>query len=239
MIEGSETIHLNYIPVDYSKILGDARVLFLGEDHHNFSIPDHIVDHAADLKKAGITHFAIEANADEENNDALEKLNKGEVVDPLPFGLAAGTLGPYIYTDQIFEVSKQGIQIVAVDELQYRDAERRESTMTNRLLKILQDPNARVAFRVGLNHANRKKEIEKGVPSVASRLSKQGFPVSVVDFIGGEEVSTLDEPRFGSLVESIKKEGLGEDECMLDVKNSPELFPADLDADFYIYLPQE
>lgn len=234
-----ETIHLKQLSVDYGRILGNAKVLFLGEDHHNYAIPDHIEDHAPDFKKAGITHFAIEANAEEENNAVLEKLNKGEEVDRLPESLTAGTLTPYIYEGQILAIAKQGIQIVAVDELQFDDPERREAFMANSLLKILQEPHARVAFRVGLDHANRIKEIKEGVPSVASRLSNAGIPIKVVDFVGGEVAVSSDESRFELLSENIRNAGLARKEFMLDAKDNPDLPLEVTGADFYIHLPEE
>jgi hypothetical protein len=233
-----EILRSKILPVDYARILGNATILFLGENHHNFSIPDHVEGIAPDLKKAGITHFAIEADADDTNNAALELLNRGEDIDRLPFGLAAGTLSPFIYVAQIRAMAKEGIQVVAVDQLQYDDPEKRESFMTSQVLKILQDPSVKLAFRVGLDHANRRKDVEEGVSSVATRLSKEGFTISVVDFVGGDEVITSDEPRLESLKERIRKMGLAEQEFMFDMKTNPTLFPNDSDADYYIHLPQ-
>src|SRR3990172_9854278 len=94
-IEGSETVSnpdpwlkldtaaaevkATHQPVDYQKIIGDARVLFLGERHSNHPIREHIATHASDLKRAGITHYAIEAS--EQGNDEFANLNEGKAVD--------------------------------------------------------------------------------------------------------------------------------------------------------------
>lgn len=57
----------------------DKRVLLLAENHVDHSIRHHLVQHARNLKAAGITHYAIEAN--EAGNVVFERLNRGEAVD--------------------------------------------------------------------------------------------------------------------------------------------------------------
>jgi hypothetical protein len=46
--------------VDYKKIIGRARVCFLGEIHHSPAIRKEIVDLMCRLKEEGFTHFAME-----------------------------------------------------------------------------------------------------------------------------------------------------------------------------------
>src|SRR5947209_3290114 len=46
--------------VNYAEVLGNNRMIFIGESHLNNEEQEHIVRHAKDLKAAGITHYAVE-----------------------------------------------------------------------------------------------------------------------------------------------------------------------------------
>jgi len=139
--------------VDYSAIVGDNKVLFLGEIHSNSAIREHIQQHAANLKAAGITHYAIEAI--DNGNDIFERLNRGEAVD-----LSRVDVGPgrRDYEAAILAMAAQGIKVVAVDIDQSTKPtkEEREAHMTGNLQKILQeDPNAKIAYLVGESHSSK------------------------------------------------------------------------------------
>src|SRR6185437_11169539 len=105
-------IQAKHEPVNYRRILGDARALLLGENHLNsVAISKHLIEHIQGLKEARITHYAIEAPA--EGNNILERLYNREEVD-----LSQTNLGPGFHEERervVREMAKQGIRVVAVD----------------------------------------------------------------------------------------------------------------------------
>lgn len=219
-------------PVDYAQIIGDNRVLFLGEDHSNHAIRDHVASHAVDLKQAGVTHYAIEAK--DEGNAVFKRLNNGEAVD-----LSGVDVGPgrEDYELAIRAMARQGIKVVAIDIDQSKkpSKEEREAHMAQKLNVILESgPNEKVAVLIGGNHTIRKYKSE-GVESLAQRMINTGVPVVVAQLAGGESQI----PR--SLLEAAQTAGLANQEFVLDLRPYQDsqyvIFGAG-NADLAIHLPQ-
>jgi hypothetical protein len=194
--------------VDYRQILGDSRILFLGEDHSNHSIRSHVQRHAAQLREAGITHYAIEA--DEAGNEVFEGLNHGENVD-----LTSVDVGPgqEDYRAAILAMASQGIKIVAVDIDQSNrpSKEQREARLTENISRIVDsNPEAKVAILIGGFHAHRGRT--SGFPYVAVRLEDAGHPTRVVYFAGGEDNTPT------SVTDAANQAGLAQTEFMLNME---------------------
>lgn len=205
--KASKEIREKNEPVNYSKIVGQNRVVFLGENHNNHAIREHVLRHAQEIKDSGITHYAIEA--DEASNEVLEKLNNGEPVDISNIDVGPGRAS---YEQAIRAMVRAGIKVVAVDIDQSKrpSKEGREQRLTDNLLNILQDPNAKVAVLIGAFHTSRNYASE-GVNSLARRVSDLEIPSTNIRFTGGSETI----PR--NLTEPISRVFLGNTEFMLDL----------------------
>lgn len=220
-------------PVDYTQIVDGRRVIFLGEDHHNHSIRYHLVQHAPDLKKAGITHYAIEAS--ETGNTVFGKLNKDESVDLSQVDVGPGRKD---YEEAITALATLGIKVVAVDvDRSTRPSkEEREARLTENINKLLQeDPNSKIAVLIGALHTSRYY-VSGGVPSVGKRLMEAGVATVNVYFFGGEKVT----PKV--LTDATGQAGLAYQEFMLNFRpytisdNTPY---GKGEADWVIHLPQQ
>lgn len=64
--------------VDYASVLGDNRVLFFGEFHDNRPIKIEIIENIEGLKRAGITHMALEM-LEAEDKPVIDAYMKGDV----------------------------------------------------------------------------------------------------------------------------------------------------------------
>jgi len=220
--------------VDYSAIVGDNRILFLGENHSNTAIREHIQQHAVNLKNAGITHYAIEAK--DTGNEVFERLNKGEAVD-----LSRVDVGPgrRDYEEAIQAMAAKGITVVAVDIDQSLKPtkEEREAHMTRNLQQILEEnPDAKIAYLVGSFHTS-KAVFSDGVISTRERLEEAGVSSTVVCFAGGNN----DVPRV--LTDAARKAGLTNREFMLDMRNYSDSKSSGVpfgagQTDYVIHLPQ-
>ncbi len=218
--------------VDYKKIVGDSRVLFIGEQHYNYKIREHITNHSVQLKAAGVTHYAIEARPS--TNWALRKLNDGRDVDLSGIDLGPGK-GP-TYERAIRTLVSEGIKIFAVDLNVYKNhsAEERESHITSNIKKILDmGSDVKVAVLIGELHAH-KEALIYGVPTTNERLVKDGIQTVAVNFVGGASSGPL------ILMDSVVKAGLNAREFMIEVASS-EIVAVKYrpSADFVIYLPRK
>jgi len=260
----AQELRANYQPVDYADILGDARVLFLGENHTTSGdIGSHLASYAAELKNAGITHYAIEASP--EGNEALgrlstvrgrsisRRLRKGKRVD-----LSSTEIHPEDYESKrenyeeaIRKMAAEGINVVAVDTRSH-GIEKREAEMTAELQGILEDPQAKIAYRVGALHAT--SQIREGWDKTIgwqgwtrTRLNNAGIPTRTVMFAGGDTY-----PGASDFDKIATTAGLQDEEFSLDVRpyhtdkspyvrdeeNHP-LGPFEVhQADFIVHLPQ-
>lgn len=229
-------------PVNYTTILGNnSRILFLGDDHQDFAIRDHLVRYAQGVRAAGITHYAIEAHADTPTKEAFAKLNQGEDVDLLavnvcPIQTANVKMN---YEAATRAIAALGIQIVPID-IKTKVREIRESTLAQNLLDILRvDSKARVAVLIGDGHTQRFElsfmMSALGVKPLGARVTKAGYQTVNVTYIGGDRA--IDPVSW---INSLARtENVAQEEFMLDtrsIKGLP-LHPW-VDADFIIHLPQ-
>ena len=222
-------------PVEYSQMVGDARVLFLAENHSNHAIRSHIVSHAADLRRAGITHYAIEAN--EASNQALERLNAGEDVD-----LSKVDLGPgrEDYEKAVRAMAAEGIKVVAVDIDQSTKpmGEEREARITENINRLLEaEPNSKIAVLIGGYHTSRHY-VSEGVASVGRRLMEAQIPAVNVHFAGGEDKT----PRV--LTDGAREAGLAGTEFAFDLRPYASSLSKHVpygpgEADYIVHLPQQ
>ena len=221
-------------PVDYHTIAAEARVLFLAENHSNHAIRQHLVRHAPDLRKAGITHYAIEA--DEAGNVTFEKLGGNEPVDLSRVDVGPGRAD---HEEAIKAISAQGIAVRAIDvdkrsSLSGEDREVRLEENINRLLQ--EDSNNKVAVLIGRFHTSRNTDMPEGIPSVGKRLMKAGVPTTNVIFTGGESriPKVITDAAVGA--------ALANQEFMLDFRSYANLKHVPFgegEADWVIHLPQQ
>lgn len=238
--ESAKEIAQNRQPVNWQKMVGDNRVALLGEEHGNSLIRNHLAAHAKDLKTAGITHYAIEAEATEKSKDALAKLQSREPVD-----LSGIELGPFMsdegrsnYEQAVRAMATQGIQIVPIDidQTQQYTIEEREAHMMGEVQKLLEsDPSAKVAVLVGDIHTN-KTTSQEGVPFLGKRITDAGIPAVTIQFAGGKS------PALQSLLEGAKRAGSADQEFMLDMRPYAKSKHVPFGAgqtDFVVHLPQQ
>jgi uncharacterized iron-regulated protein len=230
----SEEIANQGKPVNYVELVGDNSVIMLGEKHGNTSIREHIARNAAEFKKAGITHWAIEAPYD----PAFDDLNNGNPVD-----LSSVDLGPLSHIDKSYEqavraMASQGIKVVPVDMDQRTipSSEEREPFLKDSVKLILaDDPDAKVAVLMGSNHTDKNKSPHT-VTSMTARLVDEGIKVVAVHYVGGTESSP------SHFLGATAKANLGQSEFMMDLRPYQEqegvVFGAG-SADYVIHLPQQ
>lgn len=219
------------LPVNYHQMVADNRVVFLAENHSNHPIRKHLAQHVADLKAAGITHYAIEAK--EAGNEVFERLNKGEQVDLSRVDVGPGRAD---YEEAIRALAAQGIEVVAIDIDQSTkpSKEEREARLTENINKLLQNPQSRVAVLIGAFHTTRHY-VSEGVPSVGKRLMDAQVAVVNVYFAGGEAKGPT------MLTGAVSKAGLAHQEFMLDFRPyaGTKTVPFGRgEADWVIHLPQ-
>jgi hypothetical protein len=222
------------LPVNYSEVVADAKVVFLADENHSDpSIRRHISEHARDLKAAGITHYAIEAN--EEGNRVLERLNRGEQVDLSQIDVGPGRAD---YEEAIKALSAQGIKVVAIDIDQKTrpSKEEREARITENINSIIEtNPDAKVAVLIGAFHTSRHY-VSEGIPSVGRRLMEAQIPTVNMHFAGGVD----NVPKM--LTGAVGKAGLSNQEFMLDFRHYADLKSVPFgkgEADWVIHLPQQ
>lgn len=253
--------------VDYKQLLQGKRALLLADNHSNSSIRLHIAQHAQELKEAGITHYAIEA--DDKGKAVFDRLNQGEDVDLSgldvgPAESAAGlsrlsvfarmtasglspsgsfSEGPYEGRrgDEyaIREIAKQGIKVVPIDMDQSGkpSREEREAHLTRGITRILESDSD--AKVAGLIGGNHtlKKYESEGVPSVGKRVAEAGFATSTIQFTGGKS----DMPRM--ITGGAREAGTENQEFLLDMQpyaNVPGSVPYGAgETDYVVHLPQE
>lgn len=206
-------------PIDYNKLVGDARVLFLGEFHTNSPIREHIASFAQRLKDAGITHLAIEFPKTEENLRRLKNL---------PVRLAQGSVDlswlnrecPEVSQDRrnydlvVRELATIGIEVVPVDIVQdgSRTSGQREEDIASNIMKIIEsDQDVKVAVLIGAFHTVKKYSSPESGLSVNGRLIKQGVPTVAVQFVGGYDKT----PSY--VTNAAQQVGLGDKDWMIDM----------------------
>lgn len=200
--------------VDYAKIVGKHHILFLGENHSNHAIREHIARNAAALREAGITHYLIEAN--EDGNDRLEALSHSGDADltGVATGPAKETAGDrWCYEKAIRAMAREGIRVVAIDVPAKTPLEDREQHLLKRIKAFVEeDPRNVVAVLIGASHVDTSKLVLGTVP-VRQRLAEAGITASTVRFVGGNDSF----PQFFS--DAVAHLNWNEKEFMLDMRS--------------------
>ncbi|KAJ6125890.1 BTB/POZ fold protein [Penicillium samsonianum] len=206
--QARNTILQNNIPVDYN-LLCDTDVIFFGDQHSNQPIRDHLCAHAASLKSAGITHFAVEA-------PTLEDVPMSDI-------LLCRTLAK----------NRISVLPVDIDQSSGPTGEEREAFIFNALSKILRSGSiVKVAVLIGSFHMSKKKILTPRILSTATRIESAGFSTRRLMFCGGyNRIPTI-------FTEPARLAGLGQKEFAFDARPYGEDGPFGGDADFIIHLAQ-
>ncbi|MEV0108337.1 hypothetical protein AB0H42_18635 [Nocardia sp. NPDC050799] len=172
--------------VDWNTVVGNNRVVLLGENHANTPIRDFLTGQARAMKEAGITHYGIEAPA----HPAFDELNAGRPVD-----LTGVNVGPFRnagYEQTIRAMSAEGIKIVPLDLDQSVPlaAGARDSHMADTITGIVsQNPDAKVTALLGSFHT--ADMAVDGQPAAGAILHASSYPTTTVGFIGGTETTNM------------------------------------------------
>lgn len=221
-------------PVNYAELIGENSVLMLGECHTNDAIREHIATHAADLKQAGITHYAIEAPWD----PIFNRLNSGECVD-----LSYTNVGPSLGSTNSHEravhaMANQGIIIVPIDidQTTRPSNQTRETFLADALKQVLvEDPTAKIAVLIGAMHAMKSEsKYSDTTPSMARLLANDEVAVSTIIYIGGSEMGT----NAASAAARVYKD---QSEFMIDLRpyeGMDNVVYGSGNADYAVHLPQ-
>lgn len=229
----SQEIKSRFIPVDYKRIVGENRIVFLGEGHFNPPVREHIARYARQMKEAGVTHYAIEAA--ETIKEIITRLNNGESVD-----LSNVLVGPVRsnYEVALRAMVAEGIQIVPIDVDQSKKPtrEEREAHITDELVAITaSNPEAKVAVLIGGFHTAKSVSSE-GVAYTGKRIADAGIPAVTVMYAGGSEKI----PKM--VTESANLAGMSQTEFMMDLRpyvGSKYVPYGAGQADYLIHLPQQ
>lgn len=149
--------------VNYQHIINGNRVVFIGENHSNASIRDHLGRNAQDLRVAGITHFVIEAPYNSEpTREVIARLNRGEIlaIDELlsrniELGPSYSRSARRAYAEMLLAISKVGIKIIPVDttDLQEPVHENTNYFAAKKIADILdQEANSKIIVLYGGLH---------------------------------------------------------------------------------------
>jgi len=177
-------------PVDYKKVLGDARTIFLSDDHGSFLVKDASKDALAELSKLGVTDLALEMlpeGFDTTDGDAVtEYLKKNWDKSP---GMAekykelidyAKSLGLRVWG---LDISAQSYQAKSISDTFVERNQQWADLIADRLIDT---PDAKVVVFGGSAHS--------GYYPVGDRannlLDKKGNKSVVVNYWGGDSVMT-------------------------------------------------
>lgn len=228
----SAEIALKASPVDYGELIGDSSVLMLGENHSNSPIRNHIAARAAQLRAAGITHYAIEAPHD----PTFDELNADGQIS-----LAHVSLGPLSRWDRSYEravraMAAQGIKVtpIDIDQSTKPTKEEREAFLTDGVTAILaDDSSAKVAVLVGGAHAVKKKS-QYSAPSMTTRLVDADIKVVAAQYAGGTESA------LAFFLRAASDAGMGHSEFMVDLRpyhDNPSVVYGPGTTDYVVHLP--
>ena len=222
VLAGSEVL-----PVNYSPVLGDNRLIFAADHHLNWNIREHILKYARSLKDAGITHFAIEIENTKQK--LLDDLSEGRDVD-----ISGSGLDPK-YVEALREVAKHGIKLVAIDVPHTFEtilSENRENGLFDNTKSILSSNTSNKVFvLIGTFHVVTEFN-PSGIRSMRGRFVDSGVSVPSVFFYEGVGGSA-------KLDRMVKEQDLADKDFMLDHRSEQDriAIPFDNDADWIIHLP--
>lgn len=228
---GVRELAVNARPVDYEYIFEGSRLLFLADNHTNDLIRLHVIQHAADFRRLGATHYTVEAP--DNYLEIYERFNRGEIraadipdVGPSEYRdrlLKAifGHLPPKLsarhgYVAALEAIRAQGIEVlpIDIDQSTHPSEARREWYIATNLQALLEDPTHRVVSLHGAAHTSRTRRHKSGALTVNQRLMRQGISTVNIGFTG--ELNYY--PVVETVVERAALAGLRDREFMLDMK---------------------
>lgn len=176
--------------IDYGKILGDARSVFISDDHCSFSVKDAFNDALVELSKLRVTDLALEMLSkefDTTNEDAVVKyFEKNWEKSP---GMAAK------YKELFDHAKNLGLRVWGIDisDQSYQErslsdtfVERNQQWADLIADRLSSTPDAKVAVFCGSAHS--------GYYSVGDRannlLARKGYKSAVVNYWGGDSNDT-------------------------------------------------
>ncbi|MBO0880378.1 MAG: hypothetical protein J2P17_08510, partial [Mycobacterium sp.] len=180
-----DAVVANRQAVDWNMVVGDNRVVLLGEAHSNTPIRDFLTAQAQAIKAAGVTHYGIEAPP----HPAIDKLNDGRRA--YLGGVHVGPGESAGYERVIQAMSAAGIIIVPLDldPSGSWPAGARDKHMADTITAIVsENPGAKVAALLGEFHTI--NEESEGQPAAGQILHASGYPTTTVQFAGGAEEYT-------------------------------------------------
>lgn len=157
-------VHNNHQPIDWPSLVDNSdRVIVIGELHDDLSVKEELVSHMQDIRKAGITHIALEALSTNFQYllDAYQQNDKyADVVDSV-LRRYWGWL-PRAYMDVIQSAKKSKLKLVAIDQPPEQavpfNYDQHDQYMADGLAQILeQEPASRILVLAGNLHAETGK----------------------------------------------------------------------------------
>ena len=212
--QAAEAIKSRKTEVDYQTALGNSQVLFLGDNHYNIFVKGHVAEYAWELKRLGITHYAIEAPQD----PAIDAINKNLSADLRGVRLQPEQgFTPSLYEQAVRAFAQAGIIVVPVDisSGKARSDEYREEKLYENIKAIfVQEPQARIAVLIGSLHAS-KTYLQHDGDSLRMRLNKAGITTSSVVYTGGFDVNP------DPFIKAVRSAGLAGQDFMISESNLP------------------
>jgi hypothetical protein len=225
--------HIPIKNVNYEEILGNARVLFVGEDHSNGPIRLHLATNASKFRELGITHYLIEAAPD--NTGKISQLNAGKFVDLHDVNCGPSNNAKYA----VGSLSAAGIKIVPfdIDQTLRPSNEDREKHMFEVVKGILESEiDARLLILIGAFHTVKGNYGVDNIPSLRKRCEELDTGIRAVEILGGSQTY----PTI--LKDAVKKAGKESLEFMVAANQFPseiKLLGGPNHIDYLIHLPEE
>jgi hypothetical protein len=242
--------------VDYTRITQNSQVIFIGDTHGMIGIRRHLFNNAEKLKKAGITHFAIEAFSG--NKDVFERLNDTtdlSHIDVGPESQFPNTSDPFAGRAGAERVIRamvaHKIKVVPIDLLDSTNLQKhllpkeREAHLAHNLGKLLEsNPRSKVAVLIGSYHTSkgmypapfmRQPGIEYDYPSLAQNIIDAHYSTATIKFFGRE--NAFDAHKILRATHNAK---LNDKEFMINMRSyaNIEHIPFNnIQPDFIIHLP--
>ncbi len=195
-----------------------TQVLFLGEEHVDYTNPLFILERVEQLKEAGVTSMGFEILADERNKAIFERINNGDIkaVEEIDWSLGWGNpLVRQLKTRLVKKLAEAGIKIYPFSHWGKNSTYLKESEEMAALdIQSAVRSSGRTVVLVGRQHViytQRRPRIYK-FPHTADCVSNLGIKTKRLVFEGGmrkpflysrspryymqEAASSLNKPMF-------------------------------------------
>lgn len=241
-LEAAEGLLINRQLLDYSELLKEKEVLYLGESHNDYSVAEHILGQVETFKESGVKTFAVELNP--EDQPILDEINQGNFsnADKLEFSLGFGSVAVEANKKKLVrELVKNRIEIVGVANWHKStdgftlESERAAADIIEERVKL-----GKVVVLIGAQHAI-YAEGDLRYPFVRSPdlLREKGVRVKTTRFIGGmRQAGEYDRSVEGYLRRAAVKSGIKDSLFYID-KSDPSFPLTKYNNDGLIHLPHK